>query len=137
MPALTAPTRGLLALGASALAGLAAVTASLDAQPDLVPFFVGLTLLGGIVAWAVAAPASPARRRIAVGAAVLWTVAAVWVGILLLMVVTVWQGSSSPPPGPVQTYLGLPATVYHLLGLYGGWALVAVAVTVRGDAIGR
>lgn len=127
MPAVSASNRGVLGLAASALAGLAAVISSLDADPDLVPFFVGLTFLGGVVAWAVAGPASPRHRRIAVGAAGLWTLAAVWVAVLLLMFLTVWQGSSSPPPGPVQTYLGLPGTVYHLLGLYGGWALVALA----------
>lgn len=116
--------RGIVGLAASGLAGLAAVISSLDADPDLVPFFVGLTFLGGLVAWAVAAPV----RRIAVGAALLWTVAAIWVGVLLLMLVTVWQGSSGPTPGPVPTYLGLPGTFYHLLGLYGGWVLVVAAV---------
>ena len=127
MPALSASTRGILGLAASALAGLAAVISSLDADPDLVPFFVGLMFLGGVIGWAVADPSAPGRRRIAIGAAMLWTVAAIWVGVLLLMSVTVWQGSSSPPPGPVLTYLGLPATVYHPVGLYGGWALVVVA----------
>ena len=130
----TPSVRGLLGLTASALAGLAAVISSLDGDHDLVPFFVGLTFLGGVVAWAVAAPAD---RRIAVGVALLWTLAAVWVGVLLLMFVTVWQGLSGPPPGPVLTYLGLPATAYHLLGLYGGWALVLAATFSGRPSTGR
>jgi hypothetical protein len=40
------------------------------------------------------------------------------------MYVTVWQASSSPPPGPEATYLGLTATAYHLVGLFGGMVLV-------------
>ena len=37
-----------------------------------------------------------------------------------------WQGSSTVPatPEPAQLYLGIPATVYHLAGLYGGAVLV-------------
>jgi hypothetical protein len=115
--------RSLLALTASALAGLAAVIASLDGDADIVPFFVGLTLLGGIGAWATHPPYEGSRRRIAEGVTLLWVLAAVWVGVLLLMSVTVWQ-ASGPPPRPEDTYLGLTATVYHVVGLYGGVALI-------------
>ena len=52
--------------------------------------------------------------------------AAVWVGVLLVMSVTVWQ-ASSPPPRPEDTYLGLTATVYHLVGLYAGAALMLLS----------
>ena len=115
--------RSVLGLAASALAGLAAVIASLDGDGDIVPFFVGLTFAGGLAAWAAHPPFEGSRRRTARGIAILWLVAAVWVGVLLVMSVTVWQ-ASSPPPTPEQAYLGIPATVYHLVGLYGGAVLV-------------
>ncbi len=119
--------RSGLAIVASGLAGLAAVIASLDGTNDIVPFFVGLTFLGGVAAWATHDPYIGIRRRIARTVALVWLLAAVWVGVLLIMYVTVWSGSSSPPPGPVTTYLGLPATVYHLIGLYGGVVLTLVS----------
>ena len=119
--------RGVPALGASVLAGLAAVISSLDGDPDYVPFFVGLTVLGGMLAWAVTRPGGTVRRWITVAVAGTWTVAALWVGALLFMAGTVWQSSSTASPGPEATYLGLTATVYHVLGLYGGWILVMVA----------
>ena len=119
--------RGVPALGASALAGLAAVISSQDGDPDFVPFFVGLTLLGGVLAWAVSRPEGTARRWITVAVVGTWSVAALWVGALLFMAGTVWQSSSTVPPGPEATYLGLTATVYHVLGLYGGWVLVVLA----------
>jgi len=118
--------RSVLALAASALAGLAAVIASLDGDADIVPFFVGLTFLGGVGAWAAHSPFEGSRRRIAQGATLLWLIAAVWVGVLLVMSVTVWQ-ASSPPPRPEDTYLGLTATVYHLVGLYAGAVLMLVS----------
>jgi len=113
--------RSLIGLGASALAGLAAVIASLDGDADIVPFFVGLTLLGGVGAWAAHAPFEGRRLPLARGSALVWLVAAVWIGALLVM----YQAAcacSSPPRPPEATYLGLTATVYHLVGLYGGLA---------------
>lgn len=44
---------------------------------------------------------------------------------------TVWQ-ATGPPPGAEATYLGLTATVYHLLGLYGG-VLLALAAAFAPD----
>ena len=119
-------TRSLFALAASALAGVATVIASLDGDADIVPFFVGLTFLGGVSAWATHPPFSGSRRRIAKGAALIWLISAVWVGALLLMSVTVMT-AGSPPPQPENTYLGLTATVYHVTGLYGGVALMLVS----------
>jgi len=115
--------RSVLALAASALAGLAAVIASVDGDADIVPFFVGLTFLGGLEAWAAHPPFVGPRRMLARGVALLWLLAAIWTGVLLIMYITVWQASSSPPRGPERTYLGLTATAHHLLGLYGGLVL--------------
>ena len=42
------------------------------------------------------------------------------VGVLLLT----YLGASRPPPTPEATYLGLTATLYHLVGLYGGLVLM-------------
>jgi hypothetical protein len=114
--------RSLLGLAASALAGLAAVIASLDG--GIVPFFVGLTFLGGVEAWAAHSPFVGQRRWLARGVALLWLLVAVWVGVLLLMFL---RGASMPERGPEATYLGLTATVYHLIGLYGGVVLVLIS----------
>jgi len=114
--------RSILALSASALAALAAIMASLDFDADIVPFFVGVTFLGGVQAWAANAPFAGRRRTLARGIALLWLVAAFWIGVLLVMYQTAC-GCSGPPPSPTVYYLGLPATAYHLLGLYGGLAL--------------
>jgi hypothetical protein len=89
--------RSMLGLAATFLAGLAAVVSSLDGDADLVPFFVGLIFLGGLEAWAAHDPFEGHRRAVAAGAALLWALAASWVGVLLLMYVTVWQASSSLP----------------------------------------
>ncbi len=118
--------RSLLGIGASALAALAAVVASDSRNGDIVPFFIALTFAGGVLGWAVHEPFTGIRRRIARGIALAWAVAAVWVGGLLLLVVAVWS-SSGPTPVPEATYLGLPATVFHLAGLYGGFVLVLTA----------
>ena len=123
-------SRSLLAAGAAALAGLAATISALDGDADLVPFFVGLTVAGGIGAWAVREPYGGGRRRLAQLIAVLWLVAAGWIGALLI-----WEqmlcGCSMPPPVPESTYLGLTATVYHVVGVYLGGVLMAVAAFSR------
>ena len=106
--------RSTLALVASALAGLAAVIGSLDADSSTVPFFVGLTLLGGVQAWAVHGPFAGQRRTLARGVAVVWLVASIVIGALLVMYVGVC-GCSRPEPLPTVNYAGLPATVYHLV----------------------
>lgn len=118
--------RSVLALTASALAGLAAVIASLDGDAVIVPFFVGLTFLGGVGAWAAHPPFEGSRRWIARGATLLWLIAAVWVAVLLVYFVTAGQ-ASGPPPRPEDTYLGLTATVYHVVGLYVGAVLMLVS----------
>ena len=124
-------TRSSLAIGAAFLAALAGVIASQDGDADIVPFFIGLTVLGGVGAWAVHEPYEGRRRMLARGIGVLWLGAAGWIGALLL-----WQqalcGCSYPEPiAPDATYLGLTATVFHLAGVYLGGALVAVAAFSR------
>jgi hypothetical protein len=83
-----------------------------------------LTLLGGVEAWAAKTPSVGRQRLVARWVAVVWLIAAAWVGVLLIWYVAS-SGTSGPPPVPAATYLGLPAAVYHMVGLYGGAALVA------------
>jgi hypothetical protein len=106
--------RSASALTASALAGPAAMVASLGGDADIVPFFIGLTFLGGVEAWAIVA----GRSSVARGVALLWLLAAVWAAVLLLWYVI--GGGDGPAPAPEATYLGLAAAVYHLIGLFGG-----------------
>ena len=122
--------RSLLGLAAMVLAALAAVVASEDGDADIVPFFVGLTVAAGVEAWAAHPPLEGHRRHTARLIALLWLVAAAWIGALLL-----WSQamSSRPPLQPEETYLGLTATVYHVIGLYGG-AVLVLASTFGPDA---
>lgn len=123
-------TRSSLAIAAIVLAAVAAVVASQDGDADIVPFFVGLAVAGGIGVWAVHEPYSGRRRLLARAIGGLWLVAAGWVGVLLVM----YQytcGCSYPVRPPEDTYLGLTATVYHLAGVYLGGALMAVAAFSR------
>ncbi len=122
--------RSGLGLLASALAGLAGVIASMDGDASIVPFFIGLTFAGGVEAWAVHPPPMGWRQLVAGVVAVLWLIAGIWIGGLLLMVATHVMEASGPPPAPEATYLGLTATVYHVLGLYGG--LLAVMASAWG-----
>jgi hypothetical protein len=124
-------TRSTLALGAILLAGLAAVVASQDGDADIVPFFVALTVAGGIGAWAVHEPYEKQRRMLARGIAIVWLGAAVWIGVLLLMYQAACACSMPAPIAPEATYLGLTATVYHLAAVYVGGALMAVAAFSR------
>jgi hypothetical protein len=123
-------TRSSLAIGATLLAAVAAVVANQDGDADIVPFFVGLTVLGGIGAWAVHEPYAGVRRRLAFGVGFVWLAAAVWIGALLVLY-QVTCGCSRAEPPPEETYLGLTATVYHVAGLYLGGALIWVAAWSR------
>ena len=123
-------TRSNLATVATVLAAVAGVVASEDGDASLVPFFIALTVAGGIGAWATHEPFEGPRRVAARGIGVVWLGAAGWIGVLLLME-RIACGCSSPPPTAEATYLGLTATVYHLLGVYLGGALVAVAAFSR------
>ena len=113
--------RSLLGLAAMVLAALATVVASEDGDADIVPFFVGLTVAAGIEAWAAHPPFEGRRPYTARLIALLWLVAGAFIGALLL-----WSQamSSRPPPHAEETYLGLTATVYHVIGLYGGAVLM-------------
>ena len=63
------------------------------------------------------------RRRLAQGVALSWLLAAVWTAALLLA----FGQALGPPPQPEASYLGATATVYHVIGLFGGAALVLIS----------
>jgi hypothetical protein len=123
-------TRTSLVIGATVLAALAGVVASLDGDTDILPFFVGLTVAGGIGALAVREPYSGRRQVAAQAIGGLWLIAAGWIGVLLVMHQAAC-GCSYPVRPPEETYLGLTATIYHLAGVYLGGALMAVAAFSR------
>ncbi|MEO6579029.1 MAG: hypothetical protein ABIO99_09055 [Candidatus Limnocylindria bacterium] len=126
--------RGIPSLMAAALAGVAAIVANQDGDPDIVPFFVALTIAAGIHAWALARPPTRLPHSVASGIAGLWTIASLWIGVLLLMFQATCACSRAEPLPPELTYLGLTATVYHLVGLYGGLGLVLYGTSrVRRD----
>jgi len=105
---------------------LAAVIADLDGSVGIIPVFVGLTFLGGLQAWAVHEPFIGWRRLLGRAVALVWIVAAIWGGALLLLYLWV-EGGSRPPPEPQTTYLFLPAAIYHIAGLFIGAVLAAIS----------
>lgn len=122
--------RTLLAGGASTVAGLAAVISSLDGDADLVPFFIGLTFLGGLGAASLHEPVTDRRRLLARTTALVWLAAAGVIGAALVWERALCACTSAPPPPP-ETYIGLTATIYHVAGVYLGGALLAVAAFSR------
>jgi hypothetical protein len=123
-------SRSLLAVLASTLAAVAGLVAQLDGDTDIVPFFVGLTVLGATGAFVVRAPYPERRRIFGVAIATGWIAAAAIIGGLLL-----WEQAlcacSMPLPVEEATYLGLTATAYHLAGVFLGGALMTVAAFSR------
>lgn len=120
----------MLGLAASLLAGFAALVASQVGDADYAPFFIGLAFVGAVEGWAAREPLTGVHRSIARGAAVVWLVAATWVAVL-----GAWAASmatSSPPPGPPLTFLGIDVGAYYVLGLYGGAVLVILSAFRRG-----
>lgn len=127
-------SRSLLAIGAAILTAVAAIVSQLDGDTDFVPFFLGLTVLGGAGGFAVREPYTGTRRIVGALVATAWIAVAFIIGALLL-----WEralcGCSMPEPMAESTYLGLTATVYHVAAVYLGGALMTVAAFSR--ALGR
>lgn len=123
-------SRSLLAILAAVMAAVAGLVAQLDGDTSLVPFFLGLTVLGGAGAFVVREPYRDHRRVLGASIATAWIAAALIIGGLLL-----WQqalcGCSLPEPVAEATYLGLTATVYHVAGVYLGGALMTAAAFSR------
>lgn len=125
---MTAHLNGVISLVATALAAVATAISALDGDGDLVPFFALLTIAGAAIAWATRAPVTRSRRMIAGALAGAWVVAAIWIGGLLVMYQATCACTTVAPIAPDATYVGLPATAYHLAAMYLGGALIVVAV---------
>ena len=123
--------RSALAIGATALAGLAALAAAVDGDADILPFFIALTTAGGVGAVAVRDPYTGGRRLIARTIGVAWLLVGGYIGLLLLWYQTLCGCSFPAPVEPEATYLGLTATAYHLAGVFGGGVLMAVSAFSR------
>ena len=121
--------RAMVAVAASGLAGIGAIVASLDSHADFVPFFAGLGFAAAVAGAVAHEPLVGSRRVVATAATVIWVIAAVWVGVLLVMANTVWQ-ASGPTPTAEQAFLGIPATVYYVTALYGGTLLMILYRTL-------
>ncbi len=110
--------------GATVLAVAAAVVSVPEHATTPLVFFVIAGALAGIQTWAARAPFAGRRRDLSIAIAGMWLIAAVAIGALLLY----FQAAASrPEPTPEATYLGLTATTYHLVALYGGAILVTLS----------
>lgn len=114
--------------------GFAALVASQVGDADYVPFFIGLAFIAAVEAWAGREPSTGVHRSIARGVAVVWLIATTWVAVLWAWASTL--ATSRPPPGPPRTFLTMDVSVYYILGLYGGGALVTLSA-VRRDRAAR
>ena len=123
--------RSALALGATALAGIAALAAAADGDTDILPFFLALTTAGGVGAVAVREPYEGRRRLLARTIGMGWLLVGGYIGVLLLWYQALCGCSTPAPIEPEATYLGLTATAYHLAGVFGGGVLMAVAAFSR------
>jgi len=132
--------RSILALGAAGLTSVAAVVSRLDGDSMELGVFAGLTVAALLAAGVLHPAAGPRGRVLGAMIAAAWTTAGVWVGVLLVMYVGAC-GCSRPVMPPEATYLGLTATIYHLVGMYGANALILVAAFGRSrlldGAVGR
>jgi len=108
---------------AAVLSVIAAAVSILDNAPEPLGFFAVATLAALIQAWCLRDPEAIELRRLAIGIALAWVAGAIFIGVLLLM----YQSASRPPPGAEETYLGLTATVYHVIGVYGGALATLIA----------
>jgi lysylphosphatidylglycerol synthetase-like protein (DUF2156 family) len=115
--------RAWFSLAALVLSVIAAVVSLLDDKSLELGFFAITAILAAMQAWCVREPYEGVPKRLGMGIALVWVIGAIWIGVLLLM----YQSASRPPPSPEETYLGLTATVYHLVAVYGGALAVAIA----------
>lgn len=108
---------------AALLCAIAALVSLVDGRTLELGFFIIATFLAAVQAWCVREPYDVMQMRLARAIALLWLGGAIWIGVLLLM----YQTASRPPPMPETAYLGLTATVYHLVAVYGGALATLVA----------
>jgi len=115
--------RAWFSIAAALLSAIALVVSVLDSVPEPLGFFAVATLAALIQAWCLRDPEAVELRRLAVGIALAWAAGAIFIGVMLLM----YQSAARPPPVEEETYLGLTATVYHVIGVYGGALATLIA----------
>lgn len=128
------PNRSFLGGAAASLAALAAAVSYVDGEAaggGVLQFFIALTVVGAIGTVAVREPYRGRRRVVARAIGAMWLAAGGYIGVLLLWQQAVCGCSYPAPTGPEATYLGLPASAFHLAGVFGGGALMAVAAFSR------
>lgn len=133
IPSSRSAVRAALPVIAAGLAAIPLVLSRLDGDADLDPFFAILVVIALLSALAVSrAPTSRLARITGRALALAWLGAAVSAAFLLVMYQSACGCSMPDPAGlpPLPTYVGLPATAFHLLATYGGGLLVALAVFV-------
>lgn len=119
--------RTTLALGAAALALIAAFASGVSGETDVIGFFLVLTAAAIVIAALATGPWTRPARLLARTIAVAWVVAAVWIGALLVFYQAACGCSSPVPIDPPPNMAGIPTTLFHLLATYLGGALVIVA----------
>ena len=119
--------RSALALAAAGLALIAAAASAVSGEDDVVAIFLVLTVVAVVIAVLCAGSWSGRARVAARTLAVLWVVAAVWIGVLLVVYQTSCACSSAVLVGPDPNVAGIPTTFFHLLATYLGGAFVGVA----------
>jgi hypothetical protein len=115
--------RAWFSIAAGLLSAVALIVSVLDNAPEPLGFFAVATLAALIQAWCLRDPEALELRRLAVGIALAWVAGAIFIGVMLL----VYQSGTRPPPAAEKTYLGLTATVYHVIGVYGGALATLIA----------
>lgn len=128
--------RSLLALAATGLAAIGAFISALENGQEERAFFTALTGAGLVAVIALLPGAGGRGRLVAAAIAAAWATAGAWVGVLLVMYRTACA-CSGPPASAEATYLGLTATAYHLVAMYGSTALVLVAAFGRSRFLDR
>lgn len=120
-----------LALGATVLCVVALVVSALDDAQEPLAFFAVAAFVTLIHRRAVREPFEGRRATFAGVIAIAYLLAVAFIDALLA---TSLGGSRGGPVPPEATYLGLRATVYHLVALHGSAALVTIAAWPRDDA---
>ena len=115
--------RAWFSIAAALLSAIALVVSILDGALEPTGFFAVATVAALIQAWCLRDPESVELRRLAIGIALAWVAGAIFIGVMLGM----YQSAARPPPAPEDTYVGLTATVYHVIGVYGGALLTLIA----------
>jgi hypothetical protein len=120
-----------LALAATVLCLVALVVSALDDAQEPLAFFAVAAFVTLIHRRAVREPFEGRRATFAGVIAIVWILAVAWIDALLAMYVG--TGSRGGPVPPEATYLGLTASVYHLVALPGSAALVTISAWPRDD----